>query len=172
MIKNLLLFFGCFLVCAAFGAQIYQWSDDNGRVHFSDIPHLGATVINQKSAPIVTISTDIKAQSTPSKSNQHDFKITIIEPVDQATIRNNQGYIAIHAHITPELKSGFKIQILLDGVATGSSYPTLNGTLNGIERGAHRLELQLIDKHGALVSRSSSITVFMQRPRINMGQFN
>lgn len=172
MIKFLLFFFGGFLVCAAFGAQIYQWTDDNGRVHFSDIPHLGATVINQKSAPIVTAPAVIKAQSIASKSNQHDFKIAIIEPVDQATIRNNQGYIAIRAHITPELKSGFKIQILLDGVATGSSFSTLSATLNDIDRGAHRLELQLIDKHGALVSRSSSITVFMQRPRINMGQFN
>lgn len=172
MIKNLLLFFSGVIICAAQAAQIYQWTDDKGIVHFSDIPHLGAKVINQISAPMSVSSVPINITARPQNSNKQHINITIIEPRDQATIRNNKGYLLIRAQIEPKLDPGFKLQIILDGTAIGSPQGRLISHLKGVERGAHRLELQLIDKQGTLINCSDPISIFMQRPRIDMGKTN
>jgi uncharacterized protein YcfL len=177
MLRRILAALLSLTICASH-AQIYRWVDSQGVVNYSDMPHAGAQAV--KDSDIQSYSTPLPSSSSTepaiekqgdTKKSQHDYKkVVIIEPADQITIRNTQGYVLVKAEIQPKLFVGDNAQLIFDGTAQGSPQNTLSFELNGVNRGSHTIAIQVINSDGDVLKTSPAITIFMQQPRINMGK--
>nr|WP_302473947.1 DUF4124 domain-containing protein [Legionella sp. PL877] len=156
----------CLLV-SPLGAAIYKWTDNKGTVHFSDMPHKGAEKF---------ILPDEQSHSFPAVKEKNglamkvesvsEYEISIIQPADQSTIRNNQGQLTVIVQIKPRLKAGDTLQLFYDDKPVAESDQTMVFTLSEIERGSHHLIAKIIDKNGKTISTSKKIIFFMHRPRV------
>jgi len=143
----------------------YKWTMPDGSVIFSDQPpHPDAEKITLPPAqtfsapPIPKQAADIKPDSEVRDSTTYS-SLQIAQPVNDETIRDNSGNIAISVSSEPSLliKKGHQITILLDGVAISTSTSTQT-VLPNIDRGSHTLRATIIDKEGtALITSNESI---------------
>lgn len=155
-------------------AQIYKWTDSDGIVHFSDIPHVGATTIklpevkknNSSVNPLLDKEPVASSVTTNSTANYRDIAITA--PKNDATIRNNQGYVPVIVSIEPELKPGDLIQILFDGEPLGKPKASMISAINDIKRGTHTIAASVVDKDGGVIKTSEAVTIYMHRPMVGM----
>lgn len=169
-----------FVVMSPSLAQVYRWTDSSGIVHFSDKPHPGAEVItlpaDQKfNTPVSTpapesgtTDADATEDTVPAGKVKREYLVEISQPVQDETIRNNQGYVPVVISVEPELRSGDRFQVLFDGHAIGKPQEGKLFALNGIDRGTHTIGVQIIDEDGKILNTSDAITFYMQRPRVGM----
>ncbi|KTD52374.1 hypothetical protein Lrub_0006 [Legionella rubrilucens] len=162
-----------FLAVGALHAEIYKWTDSEGNVHFSDQPHQGSEQINLPASQTFTPPAQNNSAPPPAKTQGSDAErgykvLRIAQPIDEATIRNSQGYVPVIVEISPELKSGDKLQILYDGEPLGEPQATTVFALNDVKRGSHTIAVQAVDEEGNVLSTSEMITIFMHRPRVGM----
>lgn len=159
-------------------AEVYTWTDSQGVVHFSDSPHPGAEKLKipedqsysapSPSSPKQDVAPDHEENNKSEKSDKSYTKIAIREPLNQATIRNNQGYIVVSIELEPKLSEGDNLQMIFDGAPLGDPQPNTIFELNGIYRGSHTLAVQVVNAGGEVLLTSDPITIFMQRPRVGM----
>lgn len=162
------------VICASY-AQIYKWVDRQGNVHYSDTPHQGAEVINipemqsdTKQIPVTTPSSSEEREQQNTIKLKRQYNVTIIQPENGATIRNNQGHVKVIAQVEPNLISDDKLQILYDGTLLGEPQKTLEFEVNDMYRGSHTLEVQIVDNEGNVINNSDPITIYVFRPRVGM----
>jgi hypothetical protein len=157
------------ICCIPSYADVYRWVDEQGTVHFSDSPHLGATPINLPDIQLyhqTHVLTQRKDKAPPRKHAKQ--RIKIIQPKNQATIRNNQGHVSVSIEIEPKLNEGDKIQVVLDGKPIGESQSKTQFSLKNINRGTHTISATLVDANGQLVASTRTVTIYLHRPRIGM----
>lgn len=173
MLRQLSIVFFSLVTCALH-AQVYKWTDSQGVVHFSDKPHAGAVSIDNIESQSYSVPVPTELQETSSEVKQESKKkaiystVTIVQPHDQITIRNNQGYLVVTAETVPNLLPEHQVQVLLDGKPQGSPQTSLMFQLNGIYRGSHTLAVQIINSNGKVIKTSPQIVIYMQRPRVGM----
>lgn len=174
--KKLFTFLLFITVCASY-AQIYKWTDGNGVVHFSDTPHSGAEIVTIPDAQALTpqanktpnIESELEKQPAATAEGEHHYsEIEIVDPANEATIRNNQGTVDIHIAVKPKLFTGDNLQLLLDGTAVGAPQNNLSFQLSGIDRGTHAIGVQVIDAEGNVLITSDKVTIYMHRARVGM----
>jgi hypothetical protein len=97
-------------------------------------------------------------------SNAQASMIEIMNPQDQATIRNNRGEIAVDFVISSQISEQvLRLQLWLDGrLAMESAPDQRNFLLRDVPRGAHQLELRALLTEGAWHA-SPPHTVFLHR---------
>lgn len=158
-------------------ADVYKWTDSSGAVHFSDKPQDGAEKIvlpnvQSYSPPASSPSQNASAHSPLTSTNTSDDvaynKLNIVQPEDQQTIRNPQGYISIILEPHPKLKPGDGLQIILDGNPIDKPLANTVFALQNIRRGSHTLAAQVVGKDGKVLFTSDQITIYMMPPRIGM----
>lgn len=154
---------------------IYKWIDGSGGVHFSDNPQEGAEQIILPSAqtytppiPHVAHREPIGEGSPMSEMSQYS-SIKIVQPTEQVTIRNPQGFVSIVLEIKPKLRKGDQVQILLDGLPVDKPMPTTVFALQGVLRGSHMITAQIVNLQGQVLIKSGNVNIFMQQPRVGMG---
>lgn len=157
-----------FLLVSPLRAEIYKWTDNNGNVHFSDKFHAGAKTVTihptQTYSPQQDQETNIQTtEETKGDASTPYTKIIIIQPQDQATLRNNQKIVTVGAAIEPELKKDDALQLLFDGEPSGPPHTSLKFTLSNVNRGSHIIFLQIIDKSGAIIGSSQPIKFYMHQ---------
>lgn len=172
MLRQLIVVFLSLITCASY-AQVYKWTDSQGIVHFSDTPHSGAETIDNLdiqgySTPPPQSSTIPAIENEKAAKNKIYTQVAILQPQDQATIRNNQGYVVVAAEVLPKLFPGHKMQVVFDGKAQGTPQEGLMFQLNGIYRGSHTIAVQIVDAEGEVIKTSPSVVIYMQRPRVGM----
>lgn len=155
-------------------AQVYKWTDSSGNVHFSDKPHPGAEKVDLPevqtfSAPAAAASTNDNIAAVSDEENSGYKKVQIIQPKDQETIRNNQGFISVVVDMDPILRTGDKLQLLFDGAALGPPQLAPAFAIKDVNRGSHTLAVEVINNDANVIVTSETITVFMHRPRVGMG---
>ncbi|HBD7470011.1 TPA: DUF4124 domain-containing protein [Legionella pneumophila] len=175
--NKLPLFVFLMMVICLSSAQIYKWTDSQGVVHFSDKPHQGAEKIKIPEAQTYTPpanetggSSEQEQKSVKQEDQEKYTKLEIIQPQNEATIRNNQGYVVVAVQIEPDLSPGNNLQLIFDGAPLGEPQPNLIFQLNGIYRGSHTIAVQVLNDKGDVLKVSDSITIFMHNPRVGMGK--
>ncbi len=162
------------LMSLAAYAQIYRWVDSNGNVHFSDRPHKGAEKIElpevQTFSPPPVPESKPPAEEDDTDASSYYTSVKITQPESEATLRDNQGMVSVLVNLQPNLRVGDSLQLLYDGNPLGSPQTTTAFILNNVYRGSHTVSVQVLDSKGNVVTQSESITFFMHRPRVGMGQ--
>lgn len=96
-------------------------------------------------------------------------QVAILAPVEQDTIHDNSGTLAVEVRVEPpiEPRDGTSIRILLDGRRAAPDSPGMSFTLQGVERGEHWLQALLIDRQGQTLSVSDTVHFTMWQASIN-----
>lgn len=172
---KLLWAFSLLMIVCVSNADVYKWIDSQGNVHFSDTPHPGAKKMDIPDAqgystpqPNAETPPQSEEKKSDTSESQTYTRLSIVQPENKATIRNNQGYLVVSVELDPELKPGDKLQILFDGALIGEPQTALLFQLNGIFRGSHTIAVQAIDAKGNVLITSEPITIFMHRPRVGI----
>lgn len=172
-IFKIIILFGLMSIFFSVHSQIYKWTDSSGQVHFSDEPHPGAQSVDLP-PPQTFSSPPIQKNKTTNINEQDktqkpvDYKIQIVQPEPQATIRNNQGYVPIVVQTDPELKDGAKLQVMYNGQPLGKPSTSTSFTLRDVYRGSHTVSAKVIDANGKEISQAEPVTFYMHRPRTGM----
>lgn len=154
------------LIPFAVGAQIYKWKDKDGKVHYSDQPQkntdkpidLPESMI-YKAPPKPRINLDKPKKREPYKAYQ-TFKIA--SPQNDGTVRSAPGNMTVSLQVSPGLKSGHELVVMIDGkqVAKGKSTSI---SVSNVDRGTHSLSAKIIDASGKTVVSAGGVTFHMKR---------
>ena len=162
------------MICVSY-AQVYKWTDSQGVIHFSDSPHDGAQKVKIPDDQIFSPPSP-KQDLPPQDEDQVGEKkqkyttIAIVQPLNESTIRNNDGSVSVSVQLEPSLSPGDKVQLIFDGSPLGEPQPNIHFELAGIYRGSHTITVEVVNANGGVIITSDSITIYMQRPRVGMAQ--
>lgn len=154
---------------------VYRWVDAQGTVHYSDQPQPGgqsetlqmATPPQGKPVKPAPVQTSPSTTAEPQEPATPTYTLELTSPQDQDTIRDNEGNIPLQAQVLPfSPKQGFQIKVLLDGRVASTLTNQLPVSLSDVDRGAHQIQLQLLDKDGKVLASSSSITVYLHKASV------
>lgn len=166
------------LLAGPASAQIYSWTDAEGKRVYSDQPRPGASTVELKPTNVVqpppTVNTSRQDQDTgqqPSASNPYQ-QLSISNPAHDSSIRSNAGDLTLTVVTDPPLSGSHLLKVSIDGVVSqtgvpGSGAATHQLTVHNVDRGSHELSAVVVDARGEELQRSPSITVHLQRTSLN-----
>lgn len=151
------------------GAEVYKWTDEFGKVHYSDQPNkmtdkpidLPESMIYK--APAKPKFELDKPEEKPAYKFYETFKI--VSPQNDGTVRSAPGNLSILMQVSPALRSNHSVVVMVDGkeVAKGKSTSV---SVSNIERGSHSLSAKIIDDNGRVVKSAAAVTFHMKRTAI------
>ncbi len=155
-------------VGAAQAGKIYKYTLSNGDVVYSDKPPPADQGEEVTLEPLQGFSLPAPrplAQSTADKdeaepTGYREFKVT--SPSNDATIRDNGGNVRVSLSLTPGLRGGHSIEVMMDGQSIGSGSGT-SITLTEVDRGTHTVQAAIKDSDGKEIARSNSVIFHLKR---------
>jgi len=153
-------------------ASIYQSTDTNGTVNFSDTPQSNSSIVSLSEEKYVSDTKlpanhiDLNTQDTLIKDNEFYKKLVITHPKNEAIFLNNKGEINIGVDLKPNLRTQDKLIVLVDNKMADSTQHNKTIIIANIERGTHTLQLQVQDATGRTLLTSETVTFHMQRPLV------
>lgn len=164
----------CALLCCELGfAQtqgknsqdktVFLTVDKNNVPVFSDNPSPGATQVKIKETSNSMLPVNPVNLPTPSVDDNPQFKVAFNKPADQETIRENSGTIYVSGLVSPMFAQGLRVQLYLDNKLVAGPTGNANFILHDVDRGEHKLKLELLDRNGKIIAESTEITVFVHR---------
>ncbi len=150
-------------------AKIYVWRNENGVLVFSDTPRPGAEEVKTKPGNVIKSATSVDTEVLDIKPQviEQKYEVVINSPKNNATIRDNTGSIYISGGIKPQFRPGFQVQLYLDGEAYDKPQKHSMFSLRNIDRGEHKIKMELLDEKGKVIASSESVTFYMHRASVN-----
>ena len=145
-------------------ADVYKYINKQGKTAYSDTPVKGAEKVivppimtyEAPNIPTKKIVTSEERKELTEANIPYDH-LSIISPIEQGTVRSNQGIVNVTYDLQPALQEEDTVELLLDGVVQEGF------NLEGVERGAHVVQVQVIDKNGEVKINSPGVTFYLQR---------
>ncbi|PMZ85317.1 MULTISPECIES: DUF4124 domain-containing protein [unclassified Pseudomonas] len=150
-------------------AQIYKYTDANGATAYSNQPPDGISAQPVDLPPLNSVERQPSGEAAPAAEAAHnELPRTTYEVLELTglpsteALRANNGTFTVTVLITPRLQGPHLLRLLLDNQPYGQpgNLPTLQ--LVNIDRGEHRLAVQVIDGEN-VVQQSPSVTFTVQR---------
>ena len=166
--RSIYVLVGMLVAAMALADGAYRWVDEDGVVHFSDVPVEGAEVINISEYSRTTGASLTRARpenrSTSNDTATPAFRyesISIDVPGAEETLWNIAGTLSVTVSVNPPLQSGHQIRVYFDGESrtVGSN----SFTINEVYRGVHNLQVEVIDSTGKLKIRSVTNRFYVQQ---------
>jgi len=142
--------------------KVFVTRDANGVLVFSDSPQPGAEEVNLSSRANVMEATDptLPARKPPAKE---PFTVEIAQPEDQGTVRDNTGSVYVSGKISPMFERGLRVRLLVDGKPQAEPQSNAVFIVRDVERGEHKLQMELFDQSGKLIATSPVTTFYLHR---------
>ena len=153
-------------------AQAYRWVDENGVVHYSDVPQEGAELITLPqdgrrprrafAAAPTPAAADAATEQAPAAFMYES--IEVVAPAPEETLWNIEGVLNVALRLQPALRSGDQVRIYFDGESR-----MVNGTsfqLEEVYRGVHNIQAEIVDSTGKLIIRSLPNRFYVQQNSI------
>jgi hypothetical protein len=147
-------------------SKVYRWKDENGNWVFSDVPLKGAQEV-RLNKPMIMPTVDTKILNAQKQQKAIRYSASITSPNHEQTLRENTGTIYVTGQIEPSFSNGLKVQLTLNGKATGPMQTSTSFVLNNVSRGEHSLVLTLYNEQGKALAQSKSTTFFLHRKNIS-----
>ncbi len=155
-------------------AQAYKWVDENGVVHYSDVPVEGAEQIQLPTdgsrpqrptyAPPLQSQVDGSAEADQPPDVFNYSSIEIVAPAPEETLWNIEGVLNVALRVTPALRPEDQVRVYFDGVeqmVTGTNFQ-----IQEVYRGVHNIQAEIIDSTGRLMARSLPNRFYVQQNSI------
>ena len=156
----------------ASAAPAWTWVDANGTVHYSDRPVPGARQVDLAGAQGFGTQTGARAPQAPRAADERATPATayqsieIASPAEQETLWNIGTALPVQVRFQPALQPGHRYDLLLDGQRRNLNTANPRVTLPDVFRGAHTLQVVVIDSSGTEVMRSPARTFFVQQTSV------
>ncbi len=155
-----------FFLVSVVQADIYKYTNKQGKTSYSDTPVTGAEKVFVP--PVMTYEAPVqptekekavqpKDEAETSSENVPYSTLDIISPIDQGTVRNNQGTVNVTYDLQPALQKGDVVELLIDGVKQP------NFDVQGLAPGEHTVQIQVVDSNGGFKISSQKITFYLHR---------
>ena len=174
MYKRLFTGFTALLLAGGLAAEeAYRWVDEDGVVHYSDRPAPGAEQVqlpttrpsSGPSTPRPTSSYTRRNDATAEDTAPFSYEaLSVASPAAEQTLWNIEGKLTVSLSLTPGLQSGHRVRVYFDGtpqMVTGTTFE-----LEGVYRGQHNLQAEVIDQSGKLMIRSEPSRFYVQQNAI------
>jgi hypothetical protein len=170
------LFFGIsalLLAGSIVAEEAYRWVDADGVVHYSDRPEPGAQAIElptyqPPSGPATRAPTsNYTRRNETGEDEAPPFSyesLSVASPAAEQTLWNIEGVLNVSLSLNPALQSGHRVRVYFDGtpqMGSGTSFQ-----LEGVYRGQHNLQAEVIDQAGKLMIRSEPSRFYVQQNAI------
>lgn len=149
-------------------AQIYKSTDEHGNVSYGDQPP-GAGAESEKlelsptnTAPAIKAKPGQKQEQPATLAAQPTVAITT--PENDTVIPMGPGDFSVQAAVTPALRQGEQLQLLIDGQPHGDTQTDTLWSLIGVFRGGHDLVIKRLAADGKVVAHSDTVRVYVMRP--------
>ncbi len=162
-----------FCISTAAVAEMYKWTDQDGKIIYSDKPNPNGSSEKVKGPPLTTYKPTTpqkKITFTPDTAGKNSTQnrvsystFSIDQPANDQAVRENTGNVSIIMSISPGLNSSrnHKIEIYLDGSkkaeTSGLSYQFTN-----MDRGTRTVTAKIVDGAGKVL-KTASVTFHLQR---------
>ena len=150
-------------------AQIYKYTDANGATAYSNQPPDGVSVQPVHLPPLNSIERQPPGEAVPvteaapNEQPQKPYEVLELTGLPNTeALRANNGTFTINVLIKPRLQSPHRLRLLLDGQPYGQPVNVPILQLVNIDRGEHRLAVQVIDGEN-VVQQSPTATFTLQR---------
>ena len=170
--QSLTAIFGAMLASGIAGAAVYKSVDAQGNVVYTDEPQGNAQPLDLP--PLSTIPPPKKLKPAPAKDTADDpasryEQVSIVTPGQDETLRDNTGNVAVSVAIKPALNkaAGDRIQFFLDGQTEGEPKIADRTVIQGLDRGAHTVEVAVVDSSGKELLRSPATRFYLHRQSVN-----
>lgn len=152
-------------------AQAYKWVDDDGVVHYSDVPRDGAEQIQLPgderrpqrpaySAPVQTASVVTDEEAAAPAAFSYD-SIEVVAPAPEETLWNIEGVLNVALRVTPGLRPEDQVRVYFDGeeqLVSGTNFQ-----IQEVYRGVHNIQAEIVDSTGRLMGRSLPNRFYVQQ---------
>ncbi|MCG5512424.1 DUF4124 domain-containing protein [Ectothiorhodospira shaposhnikovii] len=156
-------------------AQIYQWTDEQGRPVFGDTPPDGVDarpirVERPATLPGLPEARDILQQPPPSATEEPGDayrQLAINRPERDGVVRSNLGQVDVALNLSPALKTdlGHRIRLRLNG-DTAVTTQADQVTLEEVPPGTHTVQAEVVDDDGNTLIRSDTTTFHLLRTTV------
>ncbi|WDD98423.1 MULTISPECIES: DUF4124 domain-containing protein [Thalassomonas] len=165
MIKRLSVLLAVLLSFAveATSTKIYVWRNEQGVLVFSDTPRPGAEEVKVENKNDQLTSVDTSILDIKPKAIEEKYQVSISQPENNATVRDNTGSVYVAGRIKPIFKKGLKIQLYLDNTPYQEPQDHSMFVLRNIDRGEHKIKMDLINNQGKVIASSKPIVFYMHR---------
>ncbi|MDN6180816.1 MAG: DUF4124 domain-containing protein [Halomonas subglaciescola] len=151
------------LACPTLSADtVYQTTDSQGRVTFTDSPDSGGTALTLK--PLTRAMP--KVAVAPKAATARQAPGAPFMPYDRFTVAPLEGANAlppepfsVDINVTPALRDDHKIRLLVDGNISQSAMHGQAFWLPELAAGEHKLQAELLDHSGRVRHRTPSLSV-------------
>jgi len=166
--RSIFILVGILAATAALADGAWTWTDEDGVVHYSDVPIEGAEPVNlseysRKTGARISNGRTVRGNSEPQEAFVYD-SITIASPGAEETLWNIEGLLNVSVAVSPELQQGHRIRAYFDGDARdvgGTSFQILD-----VHRGTHSLQAEIVDATGRVILRSPASRFYVQQNSI------
>ena len=139
-------------------ADVYKYTNEQGKTSFSDAPVSGAKKIVVP--PVMTytpppvVEKEIEETSTLDGTDVRVpyEQLIITAPQNQGTVRNNEGKLTVAYKIVPGLQAGDKVELFVDGARREGI------SVEGLVRGQHTVRIQAVNDAGDVQISSPAVT--------------
>lgn len=172
-------FFGLSLLCILLAqpfahSTVYKQVQKDGSVIYTDVPQenaqpveFSANTLNQAAALVSSSRVSNNSNSTNTLSTTHavnnQYKLEILEPVNEATLRSNAGNLKVVGKLTPMFPGNY--ELFINGKAVAQSTQA-NFQLHNIDRGTLEIQIRATDNKGKLIASSSTTRVYLHRASV------
>ena len=159
----------CWLLLAWPGivpAEVYGYRDASGTPMFTDrAPHDGAqplteSPINRMPATVTSPSLPVPAPPRTEQRSPYQ-RVSILFPAPDAVHPEPSGDLRVAVGSEPALLPDHRYRLLLDGQAQPTGLQ-----LRNLDRGSHRLAVEIVDQEGRILVASAEQAVHIQRPSL------
>ncbi len=168
MVKLFALLF--LIVSTAAVAEVYRSVGADGSVSYSDTPGPNSEKVKLPQVMIYSPPPLPRRQetATPPQERRPYQKMSIVEPQLDETIWDNQGIIELVVSLEPALKvsQGHRILVTVGGAAHGQPRATTTIHIADLDRGTHKLGVQVVDAKGKALITARPVTVHLHRQSI------
>ncbi len=153
--------------------ELWTWTDANGVTHFSDRPVPGARRMElattstpaPAAAPSAAAATPGSRQERPPAVQYRSLEIW--EPEQDATFFGTDAAVNVRMRMEPDLASGHRLILFIDGQPVEGATDALEHTLTGVPRGAHSLTAVILDEGNTELFRSEPRAFHIRQPTVN-----
>jgi hypothetical protein len=113
---------------------------------------------------LASLAAIFAAAPAPPATGQPGLAVTIVSPANEETVHDNTGRLTVALTVEDggALAQGrAALRVLLDGAPFGAEQRGRSFGLEGIERGTHTLQIELVDRDGKTLAASAPVTFHM-----------
>ena len=156
---------------AAEKKKIYVWRNADGVLVFSDSPkpNVKTDTVDVDTTPNIIESVDASIlKGTPQQEQEQEkIAVEITKPLDQETIRDNSGSVYINGAIKPSFRRGMSVVLKFNGEKVAGPQKSAVFILRDVDRGEHRVQLEVWNDSGKVIAVSKSVTFYLHRTSVN-----